>query len=198
METVLHNSPLLTAAWFTPFAVGGMILAVGGGFVLHLIPNTGLMILSGCGFMLSVLMFIVIPADRPSTTVLYWGFVFPAMLGGTIGVDIVFNVTNVYITTAMPHRLQATASGLINSLLYLGISFWLGISELAVSTAIAYAGEGGLDLQKQYTIGFYVGVGLSAIVLILTCTIRMGQAEAAMTADEKAALEAEQQATQTL
>jgi hypothetical protein len=209
METILHASPLQTAAWFTPMAVGGLILAVGGGFVLHLLPSRVLMIISGIGFLLSVLLFAIMPAQTtspsgdltPSNKFLFWAYIFPSMLCATIGIDITFNVTNIFITTAMPRRLQATASGLINNLLYLGVSFWLGIGELAVSVTIQTRGgstdgdgegsDGGVGLRDQYRIGFWTGVGLAAVALCVTATIKMAQASADMTADEKAELEKE-------
>lgn len=195
METVINISPILSAAWFTPLAVGGMILALTSGFVMHLIPNTVLMFISAGGFLLSVVLFALIPETAGhSLSYLYWAFVFPAMVGGTVGVDILFNVTNVYITTAMPHRLQATASGWINSLLYFAMSFWLGVSELAVSTAISYS-KNGIDQAGQLKIGFWVGVAMVGVVAIFTCTIRMGQASSDLTADEKAALEAQQESS---
>ncbi|KAI9158888.1 Efflux pump terJ [Paramyrothecium foliicola] len=191
LERVLNTGPLQTAAWFTPLAVGGMFLAIAGGLVLHLLSGRLLMIISACGFLISALLFTQIPAkdeDGPSTSFIYWAYVFPSMLCGTIGVDIAFNVTNIYITTAMPNRLQAAASGLINSLLYLGIAFWLGIGEMAVGLT---AESKNIDLREQYHIGFYLGVGLSAVALLLVSTIKMGRASAELTADEKAELEAE-------
>ncbi|TQV93803.1 hypothetical protein V2A60_004034 [Cordyceps javanica] len=198
IETVLHTSPILTAAWFTPLAVGGMVLAVTGGFIMHLLPNRILLLISTIGFLICVLLPPLIPdqtgAQHMSTSKLYWAYIFPAMLCGTIGVDIMFNVTNVFITTAMPHRHQNAASGLINSLLYLGQAFWLGIAELAVSASIQTQGADKLGLRAQYQIGFWLGVGLSALALVLTATIKIGSASAALTADEKAALsEAETQ-----
>jgi hypothetical protein len=193
LETVLHTTPLQTAAWFTPLAVGGMILALTGGFVLHLLSGRILMIIAGLGYLLAALLFALIPeqsaSGSPSTSFIYWAYVFPAMIGGTIGVDITFNVTNVFITTAMPWRLQATAGALINSLLYLGMAFWLGIGELAVSTTLEYRGEENLSLSEQYQIGFWVAVALAGVALCLTATIRMGQAASDLTADEKANLE---------
>ncbi|PHH91386.1 hypothetical protein CDD83_641 [Cordyceps sp. RAO-2017] len=191
IETVLHTSPILSAAWFTPLAVGGMFLAIGGGLVLHIVSNRILMLISGLGFLLSTLLFALIPSSGKSTSFIYWAYIFPAMLGGTIGVDITFNVTNVFITTAMPRRHQAAASGLINSLLYLGIAFWLGIAELAISATQQSKGADSLDPRAQYQIGFWTGVGLAAVSLCLTVTVRMGQAEATMTADERAELERE-------
>ncbi|KAM4067036.1 major facilitator superfamily protein [Hirsutella rhossiliensis] len=198
IEVVMHTPPILTAAWFTPLAVGGMFLAIGGGLVLHIIPNRLLMIISCGGFFLSTLLFALLPdqaASGKSTSFLYWAYIFPAMLAGTIGVDITFNVTNVFITTAMPRRHQAAASGLINSLLYLGIAFWLGIGELAVSATVQSRGEDNVGPREQYQIGFWTGVALSAVSFCLTVTVKMGQAEASLTADEKAELERETNTT---
>ncbi|KAK7917172.1 drug resistance protein [Apiospora marii] len=198
LETVLHTTPLQTAAWFTPMALGGIFLALMGGLVLHLIPGRILMLISGLGFLLSMLLVALLPNQTdgtPSTSFLYWAYVFPAMLCSTIGVDITFNVTNVFITTSMPARLQATAGALINTLLYLGIAFWLGVGELAVSQAKeAREREGGggeknsLTPREQYKIAFWLGVGLAAVTLILFSTLRIGQASSDMTADEKAQL----------
>lgn len=196
LQTVLNTTPLQTAAWFTPLAVGGMFLAITGGLVLHLLPGRVLLILSGLGYLISVLLFAVMPAQsatgEPSLTFLYWAYVFPAMLCGTIGVDILYNVTNIFITTAMPARLQATAGALINSLLYLGMAFWLGIGELAVSTTVEYRGEGNMNLREQYQVGFWLAVGLAGLALLLNATINLGEAAAEMTADEKEKVRIEQ------
>jgi MFS family permease len=39
IEEVLRVSPLLTAAWFAPMCIGGLILATVGGLILHLLPG---------------------------------------------------------------------------------------------------------------------------------------------------------------
>lgn len=150
------------------------------------------MMVSGAGFLLSCLLFALLPVqsnNTPSTSFLYWAYVFPAMLSGTIGVDITFNVTNVYITTAMPRRLQSTAGALLNSLLYLGIAFWLGIGDLAIATAVRNYGEESFGPRKQYQIAFWMGVGLAVVSFLCIVTVNFGRAEAQMTADEKAELD---------
>ena len=170
-----------------------MFLAITGGFIMHLLPGRILMIISQVGFVLSVLLFALIPEQKdgsPSTSFLYWAYVFPAMLCGTIGVDITFNITNVFITTAMPKRLQSAAGGVINSLLYLGLAFWLGVGELAVSTAQQYRNDS-LPQRQQYAIGFWTGTGLACVALLIVITVPMGKQSADLTADEKAELERE-------
>lgn len=195
IEIVLHAKPLQTAAWFIPLAAGGFFLAVAGGFVLHILSGRVLMTISSAGYFLCCVLFAVLPEqndNNPSTSFLYWAYVFPAMLAGTIGVDITYNVTNVYISTAMPRRYQATAGALINSLLYLGIAFWLGIGDMAIATYLMNNGEDSLKPREQYQIAFWTGVGLSILAFFFIVAVDFGRAGAQMTADEKAELETDE------
>ncbi|KAI6082195.1 MFS general substrate transporter [Hypoxylon rubiginosum] len=192
IEEVLDTTPLVTAVWFIPLALGGFILAVTGGFVLHRLPGQILLAVSGVGYVLCVLLFPLIPARESSglsTSHIYWAYIFPSMICGTIGIDITYNVTNIYVTTAMPRRLQATAAGLIVSLGYLGMAFWLGVAELAISTSARSRPD--LDLREKYQIGFWTGVGLAGFTLCCAVTVRIGRASAELTADEKYELERE-------
>ncbi|KAI0856712.1 major facilitator superfamily-domain-containing protein [Xylaria cubensis] len=195
VETVLHTTPLQTAAWFIPLAGGGFFIAVVGGFVLHILSGRILMMISTAGYFLCCLLFALLPKqsnNTPSTSFLYWAYVFPAMLAGTIGVDITFNVTNVYITTAMPRRLQATAGALLNSLLYLGIAFWLGVGDLAIASSVRDQGEESLGPREQYQIAFWTGVGLAVVSFFFIVTVNFGRAEAQMTVEEKAGIDSDE------
>lgn len=189
MEEVLKASPLQAAVWFAPLPSLGLVLALISGFILHLVPGRILMIISGFGFFASVLLFALMPETSGSKWRAYWSYVFPAMLCSTIGVDIVFNVTNVFITTSQPRRLQAVAGALCNSLLYLGIAFWLGVSELAVAAAKEVQRIDKMDRRQQNQIGFWTATGLASVSLILVFTIKLGQATAELTADEKIELQ---------
>jgi len=170
------------------------MLAISGGLVMHLVPGRVLLVISGLGFTLSGLLFVLIPerasGSGPSIDFIYWAYIFSAMVAGTIGIDITFNVTNVFITTAVPSALQATAGAVINSLLYLGIAFWLGVAELAVASANAgrvASGQAEMPLREQYQIGFWIGVALGGLATLLFLSVDIGQAAASMTADEKLA-----------
>ncbi len=175
--------------WFLPLAVGGLILAVLGGLLLHLCPNRLLLIMSQIGLIISVLLFAIIPnrsdTGKPSQSFIYWAYIFPSLILGVIGLNFTYNPTNVFITSAMPRRLQSSVSGLINSLFYLGIAFWLGIAQMASVTAKQYQPD--MSISDQYRVGFWVAVALSSIGLILMSTINLGKATAALTADEQAA-----------
>ncbi|KAJ2895146.1 MFS general substrate transporter [Zalerion maritima] len=174
IEIVLGKSPLTTAIWFLPWAVSGTILACTGGLLLHCIPGRYLLILSGIAKIVAVLLFAIMP-DNPS----YWAFVFPAMLAETLFSDIIYTVTNVFITTSLPGRLQGVAGALINCALYVGCAFFLALADMAVN-ATAHMGE-----KASFKAAFWVGVAMSSIALVVLCTMDIGSAKSDLTADEK-------------
>ncbi|KAL2189284.1 MFS general substrate transporter [Thermothelomyces heterothallicus CBS 203.75] len=175
-------SALQTAVWFAPMAAGGVVLATVGGFTLHLLPGRILLVFSASGFLATCLLFAFAPRDGN-----YWAFIFPAMLGSTIGVDITFIVTNVFITTNVARERQGIAGALINSLLFVGISFFLGLADLAVSED---ENRGGTQGHK---VAFWFATACSAVVLLIFATIKLGKAESELTVEERMRLEAGRQ-----
>lgn len=107
MTQIMGGQPLQLVAWFTPMCVGGIIIAAAGGFVLHLLSGTFLMLIAGFSWVIAPLLFIIMPEGAN-----YWAYVFPAMVAGTIGIDISFNITNVFITTGLPKRQQGLAGAM--------------------------------------------------------------------------------------
>lgn len=189
-EIILGTTPIQTALWFAPLAGGGAILALIGGFILHVVSGRILLIIGGIAFVPSALLLALIPEQTssglPSQSFIYWAFIFPGLLCATLGVDIMFNVTNVFITSSMPVRFQAAAGGLITSLLYLGITLWLGMAELAISTTSEYRGESNsLDPRQQYKIGFWLATGLAITSTLIFVTVEIQPAASDLTADEK-------------
>lgn len=167
-----------TALAFVPMAAGGIILATVGGFTLHLLPGRMLLLISGAGNVLSVLLFALIP-DGGS----YWAWILPAMLCATIGVDITYNVTNVFITTNIPQKHQGAAGALINSLLFLPISLFLGLADV-VAASYEWKGE-----MASYKAAFYFGTGCAGCALLLFHFIDTGKAESQLRVEEKEALD---------
>lgn len=105
------------------------------------------------------------------------------MCSGTIGINIMLNVTNVFCTSAVSKKDQALIGGIINSLSYLGAAFWLGLSDAAISVTRSLRTEK-LGEQEQYKIGFWMAAGLAIVALCLSSTARIGSASA-KTADEE-------------
>jgi len=107
MDVVMHANPLRIVAWFTPLFVGGIIIATLGGFVLHVVPGTVFMRVAGVAWVIAPLLFAVMPSG-----VTYWSFVFPSMIMATIGIDISFNISNIFITTGLTKKQQGLAGAM--------------------------------------------------------------------------------------
>lgn len=167
-------SALQTAVWFAPMAAGGIILATIGGFTLHLLPGRILLVISGLGSLACCLLFALCPKDAN-----YWAYIFPAMIGATIGVDITFIVSNIFITTNIARHRQGLSGALINSLLFLGISFFLGLADLAVSEDEIRGGSQG------HRVAFWFATAAAAVTLLIFATIKIGKAESELTVEER-------------
>ena len=179
MNDVMGATPVQIAVWFVPMCVGGVILALVGGYVFHLISGSILIWISSAGWLLTSTLFAVAPA-----TATYWAYVFPAMLGATVGVDITFNVTNIFISTSLPSRQQGLAGAAINSLLYLGIAFLLSIADV-IQTEM----EERESLESSYRYVFWFMLGCSALSLaIMVLFVRIARAKSDLTVDEREAL----------
>lgn len=158
-------------------AAGGVVLATVGGFTLHLLPGRLLLIFSGMGHVTCVLLFALIPEGGS-----YWAYILPAMIGATIGIDITYNATNIFITTKIPHTHQGAAGALINSLLFLPISLFLGLADV-VAASYEWQGERG-----SYKAALWFGTGCAAMALLLFCFIDTGKAESELRVEEKEAM----------
>jgi MFS family permease len=181
IEEVLGKSPLLTAAWFTPMCIGGLILATVGGLVLHLLSGRILLLISGTAYILSTLLFAILPVHFN-----YWAYIFPAMICATLGIDITYNVSNIFITTSMPKARQGLAGAFMNSLLFLGIAFFLSFADLAVSETK------GRGQRASYKIAFWLATALSSAgLIIMFFGVRIGKASSDLTIEEKEELESE-------
>ncbi|KAJ5749242.1 uncharacterized protein N7511_010938 [Penicillium nucicola] len=181
IETIVGATPLLTTAWFAPMAIGGLVLATVGGFTLHHLSGTLLLAFSTMGYLISALLFALMPA-QPN----FWAWVFPAMVCATIGIDISYSVSNVFITTSLPSHQQGTAGGLVNCLVFVGISFFLGFADFAASSTKH------LGVKESYQVAFWFAVGIAGFALVLIVFgIRIDKAKSDLTVDEKRELHKE-------
>ncbi|KAI9820011.1 MAG: hypothetical protein M1827_006582 [Pycnora praestabilis] len=174
-ENIMSATPLQVVAWYVPMCLGGCLISTVGGFVLHLLPGTILLIVAGVAWILAPLLFAIAPVGAN-----YWAYVFPSMICATIGIDVTFNITNVFITTSMPRRRQGLAGALINSVLHLGISFFLGLADVT-ATQTAHLGQ-----RRSYKSVFWYETACAATALVvLVGFVKIQKAKSDMTADEK-------------
>lgn len=182
MQNIMGATPLQVVAWYTPMALGGCIIATVGGFFLHLIPGTILVVLAGVCWMIAPLLFAIAPIGAN-----YWAYIFPSMICATIGIDITFNVANIFITTSLPKKQQGLAGAVIMLLLHLGIAVCLGFADIINSYTLENLGQ-----QKSYQAVFWFEVTCAAIsLLILTLFVKIKKAASELTVDERAEMEAE-------
>lgn len=181
MSDIMGASPMQIVAWAVPMAVGGLILSVGGGMIFHRVPGTILMLISCLGYVGSGLFFAVIPIGGN-----YWAFVFPAMICGTVGIDISFNLANVFITTNLPKSRQGLAGALINCTLHMGIAVMLGFAD------IVHTQTSELGTVDSYKAVFWYQTGLAILgLLIVAFFVRIREAKSEFTHDEREAMAAE-------
>ena len=182
MQNIMGASPLQVAAWYVPMCAGGCMISIVGGYILHLLPGTVLMLIGGGAWVGNSLLFALAPEGAN-----YWAFVFPAMICATMGIDIIYNVANIFITTSLSKSRQGLAGALINSLLFLGIAFLLAVADV-IQTATADVG-----LKRSYQSVFWYQFACSALALVtMMGFVRIRKAEGEMTTDERAALEVHQ------
>lgn len=176
IQFVRGTTGLLAVAWYAPMAIGGLVLATVGGFTLHLLPGKVALLLSGSGYLISVVLFAAMPPGSAN----YWAWIFPAMLGATLGVDVTYGVTNIFITTSLPKRRQGLAGALVNSVLFLGMSFFLGMADLVESSLKSKE-------KGPYRAVFYFATACAvASLVIIALFVRMGRAKSELTVDERA------------
>ena len=155
--------------------LGGVINSILGGMVMHRIPGTILLVIASCGWIVALLLFAIAPANAN-----YWAYIFPSTICATIGVDLTFNITNVFITTSVSQKRQGLAGALINSVLFLSNSFFLGFADVAsVQTTL-------LGPVKSYHAVFWFGVACAvAALVVMVGFVRIEKASSGMTVDEK-------------
>ncbi|KAJ6447232.1 MFS multidrug transporter [Purpureocillium lavendulum] len=176
IETILGKSALLTAVWFAPWAASGVILSIFAGLILHVFPGRVLLIFSGICKVVAVLLFAFIP-ENPN----YWAWVFPAMVCEAACVDVLWTVSNVFLTTSLPRHRQGMAGAVITITVFVGGALVLAIADVAKGQFEA----AGLEVKLQYKGVFLIAAGLALLALISCSFIKLGKAGCALTVDEK-------------
>nr|POE74776.1 putative mfs-type transporter [Quercus suber] len=176
IENILNIAPLLLVAWFIPLGLGGVVLSITGGLILHKVPGTILLYVTCIAIILASLLLAIMP-----TAAIYWAYVFPAMIFATIAIDLVFNVANIFFSTQLLSHQQGLAGALANVLLQLSIALLLGFADIVV-TKTSYQG-----LKQSYRNAFWFELACGSMALVIFAAfVRIPSAVSGMTADERA------------
>ena len=86
----------------------------------------------------------------------------------------------------MTSKQQGLAGAFINSLYFLGVSFFLGVADMAAAANKKHG------LKHSYKAAFWFGVACAAVALVLLVAfVKIDAAKSDLTADEKAELQSE-------
>ncbi|POS86780.1 hypothetical protein EPUL_001371 [Erysiphe pulchra] len=176
MNNIMGASPFQIIAWYTPMAIGGCVIATFGGLFLHLLPGTVLITISGLSWIITPLLFAIAPQGAN-----YWAYIFPSMIIAPIGIDVTFNVANIFITTSLPKSQQGLAGAVISLLLHLGIAVMLGLADVINANSVAILG-----LRQSYHVVFWFEVACAVTALvILILFVKIKRAESELTFEER-------------
>ncbi|TKA83148.1 hypothetical protein B0A55_00704 [Friedmanniomyces simplex] len=179
------------AIWYTPTAVGGLILCVVGASLLHIVRLEVLILLSGLAWIGAPLLLAVCPLPLN-----YWAVVVPSMLCATLGIDLTYTLTLVHFSATQPKKYQGLCGAMCSILVNLAISFSLPLSEIIQTKAIrsrscdmsTYSAEARICADKVVNWGFrsmFVYAAASAGLGFVVCVLFVRFPRAA--AREKAA-----------
>jgi hypothetical protein len=105
----------------------------------------------------------------------YWAWILPAMLAQATCADVMWIVSNVFLTTSLPKHRQGLAGALTNVTVYLGSAFFLSLADVAAGIYEGLGWEG----KRHYQGIFFFGVGLAGLSLVLCLFIPLGKATSA-------------------
>jgi MFS family permease len=123
MQNVLSFSALTVAVHLLPQAIGGIVVNIIAGLVLHKVSNKLLVGIGALSYLASVLLLATMNVGSS-----YWAFIFPALLLSVIGADLQFNVANMYVMSSLPPHQQSLAGGIFNTVTKLCSAVGLGVS----------------------------------------------------------------------
>ena len=106
----------------------------------------------------------------------YWPQAFPAVSLSSIGGMVLFNVSNVFVSSSLTKDLQGLGQGIFNTVVQIGTAI-----SLALAATIAHAGGVTEDATKEqllrgYRNCFWFSAGLLVIPFALSVFLRKGSA----------------------
>ncbi|PFH55700.1 hypothetical protein XA68_17805 [Ophiocordyceps unilateralis] len=176
IQTVLQKSSLTTALWYAPWAAAGLLLSTLGGIIMDRIPGSWLLVPSSVSAIMAILLFALMPAEAN-----YWLWVFPAMIFEAVSADLLWTVSNVFLTTSLPRHHQGLAGAIISLTLFMADALFLAVGDVVEERL----SEAGADASMQYKGVFWTGVVIGLAAIFVNCFIRIPEAAAELTSEER-------------
>ncbi|KAH8800675.1 major facilitator superfamily domain-containing protein [Xylogone sp. PMI_703] len=163
LQRIKKSSAIHVAVQLLPQAIAGIIVNMILSLVLHRLSKRLLM-----GFACLALTTAYVLLSLMEEECSYWAFLFPALLLTATGMDISFNIANLYVMSSTPPNQQSLAGGIFNTLIKLCINVGLGISTLIYSKV-----NKPVLTIKPYSAIFYFCAVSSTLAIILNVFLKL-------------------------
>ncbi|RMZ89218.1 hypothetical protein DV736_g3555, partial [Chaetothyriales sp. CBS 134916] len=171
---------LQAALRFLPLVAVGVLTNVVAAYVMDRVNGGLLSLIGGVVSAAAPLLFALQDVSWP-----YWVSAFPAMILGVISTDMLFNISNLVITTNFPGKSQGLAGGVFNTVAQLGNSIGLAVTAMIAAAVTDASGrgttvtKGGLtydySLLQGYRSGFWTCFA-AAVVSALVSSVGLHKA----------------------
>ncbi|KAI2636491.1 major facilitator superfamily domain-containing protein [Hypomontagnella submonticulosa] len=142
-ETQQLNA-LQAALRFLPMVIMGLLTNIVAGLVMDKISAGTLALIGGLLSAISPLLFAIQTPDW-----MYWAAGFPAMCLCVLSTDLLFNISNLVITSSFPSKDQALAGGVFNTVTQLGNSIGPAITAI-IASAVTDTESGKPGVNQSY------------------------------------------------
>ncbi|KAH8682778.1 aminotriazole resistance protein [Tricladium varicosporioides] len=168
MQNVLHFSALNVAIHLLPQAIGGILINIIAGLILHRVNNRLLTAIGALAYAGSSALYATMGTGSS-----YWAFIFPSLLLSVVGADFQFNVANMYVMSSLPPHQQSLAGGIFNTITKVCSALGLGISASIYNSESV--GHAALQTElKPYRSVFYFTLAAAGCGLIVCWWLSIG------------------------
>ncbi|OCL11241.1 MFS general substrate transporter [Glonium stellatum] len=158
LQAVENVSPIKLLTYFIPLGVGGIVAAALGGSIMHIIPLTNILIFSGVTWIMAPLLFALAPPFS-----FYWKYIGPSMICITLGVDLTFIVSTVFLTSTQPPEYQGIAGAVCSVFVNVAAAFSLGIAHIIYSETQ----KRGISISASYKCVFWFATASSCVGFLI-------------------------------
>ena len=146
-QKVQHLSALQSSIRFLPNALGGCIMTICTGMLIHRLRADALVLTT---FILGAASPLLMAFIQPQWS--WWWCAFWAVLIGPICVDVIYTVANLIIVDIFPSSRHALAGAVFNTVAQFGTS--LGLAVMAIISASTTKQQHNLDQAHALLVGY--------------------------------------------
>lgn len=142
-----------------PLAVGGAFAAFVAAYLISRLSAQYILAIGSSAMLLASILLATMPAQQ-----IYWQTAFIAILFASFCPDFIFTAAQIIASNSVTREQQGVAGSLIGTLLSYGISTGLGFG----GTVEVHTNKLGTDIVKGFRSALYLGIGFSAMSLVLS------------------------------